>query len=156
LDLGCGPGKPIGEFLVKKGFKVFGIDFSERQIKLARKNVSGAKYEVRDISELKEGDFSVEAVVSFYAIFHLPKEIHQDLFRIINSFLPKQGIILVTMGSEKWEGTGKDFHGVGMYWSHYGAEKNRKIIEKTGFKILFDEIDKNGGEKHQIILAKKI
>jgi hypothetical protein len=43
-----------------------------------------------------------------------------------------------------------------MYWSHYGPEKNRKIIEEAGFEIIFDKIDTSGGEKHQIILARKI
>ena len=43
-----------------------------------------------------------------------------------------------------------------MYWSHYGSEQNRKIIEKTGFEILLDEIDTSGDEKHQVVMARKI
>ena len=60
------------------------------------------------------------------------------------------------MGSSEWEGIEKDFHGTEMFWSHFGAEKNKEIIKNSGFEILFDEIDNSGGEKHQIIIAKKI
>ena len=62
---------------------------------------------------------------------------------------------MVTMGASDWEGI-EDFYKTQIYWSHYGPEKNRKIIEKAGFEIIFDKIDTSGGEKHQIILARKI
>lgn len=156
LDIGCGSGVPIDKYLADKGFKVMGIDISEKQVGLAKNNVPEATYEVKDMSELREGDYQVDTVVSFYAIFHIPREQHQELFRKINSFLPKDGLVLVTMGAGEWEGTEKDFHGTKMWWSHHGAEKNREIIKNAGFVALLDEIDTSGDEKHQIILAKKI
>lgn len=60
------------------------------------------------------------------------------------------------MGSSEWEGEENDFHGVRMYWSHYGLERNREIVQEAGFEVIFDEIDKSGGERHQVILSKKI
>ncbi|MCJ7804221.1 class I SAM-dependent methyltransferase [Patescibacteria group bacterium] len=155
LDLGCGAGKPIDEFLIKKGFKIIGLDISKKQIELAKKNVPEGKFYLKDMSLLKRGEYQVDAIVSFYAIFHIPRKNHFELFEKINSFLPKDGLILVTMGSSGWEGTEDDFHGAKMYWSHYDSEKNRKIIGKAGFDILLDEIDTSGGEKHQIIIGKK-
>lgn len=156
LDIGCGAGIPIDKYLVDREFKVLGIDISEKQIELAKKNVPQANYIVKDMSHLHEKEYQVDAVVSFYAIFHTPKDQHQNLFKKINTFVPLCGFILVTMGVKEWEGTEDDFHGARMRWSHYGAEKNRKIIESTGFRILFDEIDTSAGEKHQVILAEKI
>jgi len=156
LDLGCGAGKPIDKFFIEKDHRIIGIDISEKQIELAQKNVSKAKFEVKDISDLKKNEYQVDAVVSFYTIFHLKRETHADIFKKINSFLPNGGLILISMGSTEWEGTEDDFHGVKMFWSHYDNKKNREIIENAGFKNLLDEIDTSGGEKHQIIMAKKI
>lgn len=155
LDIGCGAGKPIDEYLVKKGFAVTGIDISERQIELAKKHVPQASFEVKNMSQLRSGEYHVDAVVSFYAIFHVPRETHATLFETIGSFLSKGGLLLVTMGSSEWEGSEENFHGVKMYWSHYGSEKNKKIVQHAGFEILFDVLDTSGGEKHQIITAKK-
>lgn len=155
LDLGCGAGKPIDRFFVNRGHKIIGIDISTKQVKLAKRNVPEAKYLVKDISDLRRGDYQVDAVVSFYTILHIPRETHQELFYIISSFLPEGGLILVTMASSEWEGI-EDFYGVEMYWSHYGPEKNREIIERAGFEVILDEIDTRGGEKHQVILARKI
>ena len=155
LDLGCGSGKPIDKFFVYRGHQVIGIDIAKKQIKLARKNVPRARYLVKDISDLRKEEFSVDAVVSFYTIIHVPRETHQELFQKINSFLPAGGLVLVTMGSSERQGTG-DFYGVDMYWSQYGPDKNREIIQKAGFEIILEETDATGTEKHQVILATKL
>ena len=107
------------------------------------------------MESLKNGEYSVDAVISFYAIFHIPREKHEDILEKINSFLPKNGLILITMGVEEWEGTG-EFHGSKMFWSYFGAKKNRELVKQAGFEIIFDEIDTSGGERHLIILAKKL
>lgn len=62
--------------------------------------------------------------------------------------------MLITMGSSEWEGS-EDFHGTKMWWSHYGAGKNKEIINQSCFRILQNEIDNSGGEKHQVVLAEK-
>jgi cyclopropane fatty-acyl-phospholipid synthase-like methyltransferase len=155
LDLGCGSGKPVAAFLVKHGHKVIGIDISDEQIRLAKENVADGKFEVRDMSTLTDGEYQVDAIVSFYTIFHIPKEEHQQLFARLNSFLRKDGLILVTMGSSEWEGS-EEFFGAEMLWSHYDHPKNTQIVTNAGFELLIDEIDDTGGEKHQVILGRKI
>ena len=35
-------------------------------------------------------------------------------------------------------------------------KKNREIIKNAGFKILLNEIDIGGDERHQVIIAQKI
>ncbi len=155
LDIGCGSGLPVDRFLVRKGYEVIGIDLSEKQIELARQNVPEASYQVKDMVDLRHGEYQVDAVVSFYAIFHTPREQHRELFARIHSFLSEHGLVLVTMGAGEWEDTEDDFHGTPMFWSHYGPEKNRQIVEDAGFEVLLDEIDPGSGEHHQILLARK-
>src|SRR3989344_6830641 len=154
LDIGCGAGVPLDKYLIEKGYILRGVDISEKQIELAKKNVPQASYDVKDMSELKDGEYHVDAVVSFYAIFHTQKETHREMLKKFNSFLRPGGLLLVTMGASEWEGE-ETFHGVPMYWSHYGTEENKKIIQEAGFQLIFDGLDESGGEKHQVILAQK-
>ncbi len=155
LDLGCGSGIPVDRYLVDAGLDVIGIDISNAQLELARVNVPQATFVLHDIAELKMGEYSVDAVVSFYAIFHVPRELQPKLFKNINSFLPVGGPLLVTMATTDWEGVDEDFFGEQMYESHYAPEQNRKMIESAGFTIIRDDIDARNNERHQIILAKK-
>ncbi|MGH9204110.1 MAG: hypothetical protein ACRD2A_23020, partial [Vicinamibacterales bacterium] len=93
--------------------------------------------------------------VSFYAIFHTPRRKHAALLSTFATFLKPGGRLLITMGAKKWEGIESDFHGTEMYWSHYGRDENRTLVETAGFEVFIDEIDESGGERHQVILARR-
>lgn len=155
LDLGCGDGVPVDEILIKKNFLVTGLDISEVQIERARRNCPRGSFQVKDMAGLEFGEYSVDAVVAYYSIFHLPRKKHLEFLKKINSFLETGGKILITMGDKDFEGL-HDFHGVQMWSSHYGIEKNRELVKEAGFDILFEEIDKRANEKHQIIIAEKL
>jgi len=155
LDVGCGSGKPVTEFFVNHGHQVTGIDISKEQIKLAKENVPQGLFEVRDMSLLKPGEYAVDAIVSFYTIFHIPREQHLGLLKKLHTFLNDDGVLLITMGATDWEGN-EEFFGVQMHWSHYGKDKNSQMVREAGFELLVDEIDDSGGEEHQVIMARKI
>lgn len=155
LDIGCGTGKPVDTFLVNKGHIIIGIDISEKMIEFAKTNVPSGDYKVADMSELRTREYTVDAVVSFYAIFHTRREAHQELLNKISSFLPKGGLLLITMGSSDYEGKESNFFGGEMLWSHYNSKKNTEIVKKANFEILMNTIDTSRNERHQVILARK-
>lgn len=153
LDVGCGSAVPVDRYLVDHGYRVTGIDVSPRQIELAKAQVPEGCFQVRNMLDLLAGEFNVDGLVSFYAVFHTPRKNHSQLLRRFASFVRPDGTLLITMGVNRWEGTESDFHGVEMYWSHFDADTNRQLVEAAGFDIKFAEIDERGGEAHQVILA---
>lgn len=155
LDLGCGNGLPTDATLLQKGHAVIGLDISETQIQLARKNCPRGEYLVRDIGTMKPQEFSVDGVIMLYALFHLPREQHAQILKVINTFIPLGAPFLVTMGDQDFEGF-HDFHGVQMWSSHYGPQKNTQLFQQAGFEVLRDEIDHSGQERHQVLLGKKV
>ena len=155
LDLGCGAGVPVDDILIKAGHEVIGIDVSKTQIDLARKKCPKGQYVVGDIANLEMNEYDVTGIVSFYTIFHLPRAEHRRLLIKLASYLPKGGLLLVTMGDREFEGE-HQLHGATMWSSQYGTKTNRSLIEKAGFKVILDEIDNSGGERHQVILSQKV
>jgi cyclopropane fatty-acyl-phospholipid synthase-like methyltransferase len=155
LDLGCGDGVPVDEMLIKKGHLVIGVDVSEEMIKRARKNCPKGDFQVLDMSNLRMKEYRVDAVVAMYSIFHTPRNEHGKLLEKINSYLPKGGLILITMGDREFEGM-HNFFGVKMWSSHWGPKKNKELVEMAGFEVLVDEVDSSGGERHQVLMARKI
>ncbi|MDO9538068.1 MAG: class I SAM-dependent methyltransferase, partial [Thermoplasmata archaeon] len=116
LDRGSGPGIPYDSYLVNKGFDVTGIDISQKHVDMARKNVPEAKYIKGDFSKVDLNE-SFHAIVSFYAIFHIPRDEHKALFTRMNILLKKDGIILVTLGTSGSEyGLEEDWCGAPMAW----------------------------------------
>ena len=95
----------------------------------------------------------MQGILSLYAIFHTPRERHGEVLRTLATFLPARGALLVTMGASDWEGWESDFHGTTMYWSHYGPERNRRLVEDAGFAVMRDEVEQSYDERHQVMLA---
>jgi SAM-dependent methyltransferase len=154
LDLGCGIGLPHDKYFVDRKIDLIGIDISERHIALAKKNVKDAKYIVGDFfSRDVTGKF--DAIISFFAIFHIPRTEHKKLLERMNSLLKKDGCILITLGAEAMKcDINPDFVGAPMAWSSYSVEDNKRLVRDTGFDILMS-VEDYRTERHLWILAKK-
>lgn len=155
LDVGCGVGIPVDDVLTKAGHEVMGIDLSPSLIKLARKNVLGASYQVFDMRNLSFGEYEVYGLVCLYAIFHIPRSEHKKMIETFASFLPVGGWMLISMGDRAYEGE-HEMYGLVSYSSQWGSVENRRIVESVGFRIDFEEFAMSSGERHQMILAQKI
>jgi SAM-dependent methyltransferase len=119
LDLGCGNGVPATRMLAER-FDVTGVDISDVQIARARQLVPRATFLRADISTVQFSPASFDAVVSFFALIHVPVDEQPELLRRISGWLRPGGLFLATVGHHSWTGIG-DFHGATMYWSHADA-----------------------------------
>jgi cyclopropane fatty-acyl-phospholipid synthase-like methyltransferase len=135
LDLGCGAGIPIARTLAQR-FEVTGVDFSREMVNLSRKNVPDATFIHADIMEVELPPALFDAVVSFYTLFHLPKEHHRALFQRIHRWLKAGGYLLVTVSDEDVEAYIGEFHGVTMYWSSCGLQEYLDVLGETGFDVI--------------------
>ncbi len=162
LDIGCGAGVPITQELARR-YRVTGVDISEKQIRRAQRNVPTGTFIQGDIMSVDFPPAHFEGVVAFYAIFHLPREEHPELFRRIHTWLKPKRYLLVTVArSAEAPYTQENFFGVTMYWSNYGLEDYRAILAETGFRILETAVIGHGytedqqvpAEYHPIILAR--
>jgi len=75
LDLGFGNGIPAAKWLSDNGFRVTGVDMSDTLVERARELVPGSTFLRGDVTLVDEVDFDAstfDAVVSFYALIHVP------------------------------------------------------------------------------------
>ncbi len=155
LDLGCGAGVPIDDLILKAGHSVIGIDISPKQIELARKYCPRGQFITGDIAELRIAEYQVDAIISFYALFHLPRTQHAEILKTWSRNLSSGGLMLVSMGDREFEGNHSTL-GIQLWSSQYGTKKNSQMVMNAGFDIIAEDIDTSGGERHQVILARKI
>ena len=156
LDFGCGIGVPFDKYLVEHGCKVTGVDISQKHINEAKKNVPKAKFIKGDFSKI---DFqeTFDAIISFYAIFHIPREEHKELFLKMADLLKSNGKILITLGTSGGYGEEEEWCGAKMAWSTYDPDTYKKLLDETGFKILEATFEGQPGDEeyHFWVLAQK-
>lgn len=156
LDLGCGTGEPFDRYLAEKDFNVKGVDLVEKHIHAARERVPEAEFVQGDFFDVDPEVEKFDAVVSFYAIFHLPRERHEELFEHIHDLLKEEGAILVTVGGEEMdEYVEEEWAGSEMAWSSYSQDKSLKMIRHSGFEVLETYEEDSDEEHHLWVLAEK-
>ncbi len=162
LDLGCGTGVPIARTLARS-HHVVGVDMSGGQLALARRQAPGAEFVRGDMSSVAFRAGSFEAVVSFYAIFHLPLSEHAALIARISTWLRPGGYLMATFSPNREEGYTEDFFGAEMYWSNLSLPEYRALLVASGLEVLSDSVVGHGyadegakPEAHPLVFARKV
>ncbi len=159
LDAGCGSGVPVTRHLAQF-FDVTGVDFAEEQIRRARQLVPEATFLCEDITKLTYPEETFDAICSYYAIIHIPRDEHRGLLQNFHRILKPGGLALLVMGSTDTPEDFADYHGARMFWSHFDADTNRKMLEEYGFAVLWfrlveDPLDPEGGEGLFVLAQKR-
>jgi ubiquinone/menaquinone biosynthesis C-methylase UbiE len=106
LELGCGAGVPDTQRLAAR-FQVTGVDVSAAQVRRARASVPEAEFVHADFTALELEPESFNAVVSFYAFNHVPRELLAPTFARIRRWLVPRGLLMTALGTsdtEAWTG----------------------------------------------------
>jgi len=154
LDVGCGAGIPTAKFLTERKFKVIGIDLSDTMLNLARENVPNAHFIKMDMNELQFDKNTFNGIVSVYALFHVPKDNHFNIFQKFFEILKPGGILMINTGVSESEGTNR-FFGVPMFWSNFDPKTTLELVKKARFSVLSEAVLERGGEHQYWVFGKK-
>jgi len=135
LDLGCGAGVPATKLLTEKNF------------------VPGATFEQADMVVWEHAPASFDAVVSFYALIHVPLQDQRKLFPKIRRWLRPGGYLLAIVGLERWTGI-EDYFGTAMFWDHADRETYLAWLTEAGLVPLWDRFVPEGDVGHTLVLAQ--
>ena len=159
LDAGCGAGVPVARLLSRQ-FQVIGVDFAEAQIDLARKLVPNTQFECQDITDLSFPEAAFDAICSFYAIIHIPRETHKSILEHFYRLLKPKGLALLCLGAEDLEeDVAENYLGAQMYWSHYDSKKYLDMLANCGFNISWSRVVTDAsypeGPGHLFVMVEK-
>ncbi len=157
VDLGCGSGVPVARDLVAAGHRVTGVDFSAVQLCRARRLVPAATFLRSDLTAVRFSPASLDAVLAFYSIIHVPLAEQQPLLHRIARWLRPGGLFAATMGHTAWTGAQADWLGGGspMWWSHADAATNRRWLTATGLTIEAETFLPEGGGGAVLFVARR-
>jgi len=166
LELGCGSGVPITRMLLDRGAQVVANDLSSKQISMAKQRCPEATFVPGDMTALTFEDGSFDGVVSFYAIFHLPRAEQKGMLAKILSWMKPGGVFVLNLATVDEEEIHGEMMGNGMFWSSYNVEDSKAIVRDVGFEVLeaevleagdgkLEESDPDCGVKFMWVVARK-
>jgi SAM-dependent methyltransferase len=156
LDLGCGCGIPACRWLVRRGYRVTGIDISPVQIERARALVPEAMFTCADMTGVELPVRTFDAVVCLYALIHVPLQEQARLLQEIHGWLRPKGRLMVIVGANAWTGTEEDWRevsGARMFWAHESTSTYLAWLRDAGFSVEWHRFVPEGEGGHTLVVA---
>ncbi|MBZ2170712.1 class I SAM-dependent methyltransferase [Nitratidesulfovibrio sp. SRB-5] len=97
LDAGCGTGRPMAEYVLRRGCDVLGIDQSPAMVEVARQHFPQARWRVTPL-EAYPFDEACHAVILWDCLFHIPRARHADILSGAVRALRPGGRLMLTAG----------------------------------------------------------
>ena len=154
LDAGCGAGVPIAQQLAARA-DVVGVDFAEVQLDLARHHVPTGRWVCADLVALPFAEASFDAVCSYYAVIHIPREQHAGVLDGFARVLRPGGLALLCLGAADLPTWTEQYYGAPMYWSHYDAATSLSLVKTAGFEFVWHRWVADGPAGHLFVLAQR-
>ena len=134
LEVGCGNGKTAAA-LMKKGFKVTGVDFSKSAIEMCRGTLDAGEFVCASVLDLPFGDCIFDGAVAFHVLEHLEfdelSKAVNELYRVLRpgSHLLIRCFAKGDMRSEKGKVDGDSVtRGNGIVYHYYSEEVLSKAL----------------------------
>ena len=150
LDVGCGSGGRIVDVLTTAGFRVTGIDVSERMLDAAKQRHAHATFVHADICTW-EPDDHYDLIVAWDSTFHLPQSQQRPVLQKLCRALAAGGAIVFTAGGIDGEITG-EMAGQTFYYSSLADGDYLTILNDAGLRCVLLEREQYP-EEHMVVIA---
>ena len=139
LDLGCGSGKPILEYLISQDVKVLGVDASEQMLEIASANFPSTRFIQKDMRKL-DLDEKFDAIIAWHSFFHLPVSDQPGMFSIFRHHLNADGMLLFTSGTERGEAWGMN-GGENLFHASLDTDEYHQLLQANNFEVITHKIN---------------
>lgn len=154
LDVGCGCSGRLIDLLISRGFRVQGVDVSERMIALARQRHPGVEFYHHDICTWtlpRAYDF----ITGWDSIWHVPLDTLGAVLEKLCGGLNRHGVFIFTIGGVDQPGEVRDsYMGPAMYTATLGIPETLAVLDRCGCVCRHLEYDQHP-QPHVYVIAQK-
>lgn len=134
LDVGCGAGAPIAEYLIERGLSVTGIDSSPSLIARCRERYPQGEWIVADMRRLALGR-AFDGLIAWHSLFHLTPGDQRAMLAVLAAHAAPGAHLLFTHGHGHGETIG-EFGGEPLYHASLDLEEYDRVLAMHGFETV--------------------
>jgi cyclopropane fatty-acyl-phospholipid synthase-like methyltransferase len=158
LDLGCGSGCPMAQYVVSCGRHVIGIDQSEALLNLAKKRLPNERWMLARMQDYRlEEDYC--AAIVWDSLFHVTRAGHEPILRKVVAGLPANGRLVLTVGGAEHPAFTDFMFGERFFYDSNAPAQTEQILRALGCRIargeLIDVPDGKRDKGRYAIVAEK-
>jgi SAM-dependent methyltransferase len=134
LDLGCGAGSPVAQYMVARGFGVTGVDSSPTLISLCRERLPDQQWIEADMRSLALAR-RFDGVLAWDSFFHLKPDDQRRMFDVFAEHAAPSAVLMFNSGPAEGEAIG-DYRGDPLYHASLSADEYRALLGGIGFEVV--------------------
>ncbi len=134
LDIGCGGGEPIADYLIAQGCNVTGIDASPSMISICKKRFLHSNWLTADMRKLSLGR-TFNGMIAWNSFFHLCREDQRKMFPIFRQHAAPDAALIFTSGAEDGEAIGK-LRNEPLYHASLSNTEYCDLLDQNGFDVI--------------------
>jgi SAM-dependent methyltransferase len=134
LDLGCGSGRPVAQFMNDRGLYVTGVDSSRAMISLCRSRLPNHEWIVADMRQLGLGR-RFQSILAWDSFFHLDHTAQRKMFAVFQEHAAAGARLMFNAGPDHGEAIG-EFEGDALYHASLSPLEYEMLISEYGFEIV--------------------
>jgi SAM-dependent methyltransferase len=134
LDLGCGSGEPIAADLIRRGFRLTGVDSSESLIGLCRQRFPQEQWIVRDMRKLPPGR-TFDGIIAWHSFFHLNPADQRAMLPVFAYLTAPGAPLMFTAGHFSGVAMG-EFGGEPLYHASLDHGEYLALLTANGFRVV--------------------
>ena len=138
LDLGCGSGRPMAEYLLSRGHQLTGVDQSVAMLTLARTRFPAARW-IESTIEDYAGDEHFDGILCWDALFHIDRAQHQRLLTRFAGLLRDAGRLMLTAGGSAHPAFTDSMFGHQFHYDSHPPETLLGLLDAAGFDLIVHE-----------------
>lgn len=140
LELGCGHGLPIAQFLTKRGFDLFALDSSSKMVAQFRANCPGVPAQCARLQDSDFFDTSFDAIIAWGVLFHLTPDDRALAIARIAAALNPGGRFLFTAQQDRIDDY-STMNGLRVPYISLGAAEYTRLLREHGLTLLDEHFD---------------
>ena len=154
LDLGCGSGKPIADYLIQHGCAVTGIDSSDAMIDMAQQHFPTHRWYLADMRSI-DLNLTFHGILAWDSFFHLTPDDQHEMFSQFTRFSVAGTALMFSSGPTAGEAIG-DMFGEALYHASLSQQEYRSLLAEHGFEVVKMIVEDPDCAGHTVWLAKKL
>ncbi|MFH1620955.1 MAG: class I SAM-dependent methyltransferase [Patescibacteria group bacterium] len=161
LDIGCGAGTK-SKYLMEHGLRVTGIDFSEKMIEIAEREVPTGTFKVLDLNEVNKLEDSFDGIFMQAVLLHVPKKEAGECIRKAAERLRGGGFFYVGVkeikpGRAEEEMVSENDYGYPYerFFSYYTKDEMESCFRDVDLEVVYSGVTSSGKTNWFQIIGKK-